>query len=148
MSRRNVGRAMTLLAAAVCLIGARPAGPDPWEVEVARALAEARARLGGPRGTGGATQFGVLVEGGSAEFVVPLREGVAYYIVAVCDHDCAQLGLEVSDPRRYTLDSDRSDTPRPSLRIVPQVSGAHRVVVTMGRCAVDPCRYGVAVVAR
>lgn len=129
------------------LLGLAPAGPDPWRAEVVRALAVTRARLAGARGHDvGAPHLGVLSEGESAEVSVPLREGTTYFVVAACDGDCGRLSLLVTDPRGYAIDADRSNTSRPALRIVPAVAGAHRVVVTMGRCAVDPCRFGVEVV--
>lgn len=130
------------------LIAAAPAGPDPWHEEVVRALAAAQGRSAGARGKQvGAIHYGVLAEGESATVTVPLRDGVAYAVVAACDRDCGRLAIEVNDPRRYTIDADRSETTRPALRIVPSVAGPHQVVVTMGRCAVDPCRFGVVVIA-
>jgi hypothetical protein len=148
MTTRTLRAPLIAVLLSVGLMAGMPTGPDPWHEDVVRALAAAQGRTAGGHGRQvGATQYGVLAEGGSAIMTVTLREGVGYAVVAACDRDCGRLALEATDPRRYTLDADQSETTRPALRVVPAVTGPHRIVVTMGRCAVDPCRYGVVVVA-
>lgn len=120
-----------------------PGRNDPWKREVRRALDSATALVAGGVALDGGDRVGMLSEGESVAISVPLQAGMSYIVIAVCDRDCGRLELRVTDPRRYELDADRSNTRQPVLRVVPAVAGVHRFGISMAECHVNPCRFGV-----
>ena len=120
-----------------------PRRNDPWEREVRRALDSATALVAGEVALDDGARVGMLSEGEVFSISTPLQAGTIYMVIAVCDRDCGRLGLRVTDPRRYELDADQSNTRQPVLRVVPVVAGAHRLEISMSECRVNPCRFGV-----
>ena len=142
-------RGTMVLVATLCLARqgeARAQGRnDPWQREVRSALDSAAGRVAGAVVLRDGTRLGVLSEGERAALTVLLHEGASYVVLAVCDGDCGRLALQVTDPRRYELDSDRSATRQPALRVTASVGGPHRIEAVMTQCRINPCRYGVVV---
>ena len=86
---------------------------------------------------------GSLDRGESAWHAVTLSQGRVYAAQGYCDEDCSDLDLKISTPSGTPLDSDADVDDYPHLRFTAPVNGTYRLTVTMARCSVAPCAYGV-----
>ncbi|HEY7471732.1 MAG TPA: hypothetical protein VIE68_05225 [Gemmatimonadota bacterium] len=91
---------------------------------------------------------GLLPAGGDIGLEVDLVAGVEYMIVGVCDGDCSDLDLSLSDVAGNELFSDDLEDDAPILSFTAPGSGAHILWVTMYACSVEPCSFGYKVYRR
>jgi hypothetical protein len=71
-----------------------------------------------------------------------------YGIVGVCDNDCSDVDLFLLDNsgRVIARDIDYDDTPAIFYR--PSRAATFTVRISMVRCSVNPCRFGIALYSR
>jgi len=88
---------------------------------------------------------GQLRQGQDETLRVPLRGGVEYALVALCDEDCRDIEVRVlaEDDAVVARSEGWNDTPL--LEVRPAASGKYRIVVTMSHCGTSPCAYGVGI---
>jgi hypothetical protein len=87
---------------------------------------------------------GTLAEGADEEFELDLESGTNYFVVGVCDGDCSDLDLVLTNSSGEEVESDRELDDVPMLAIEGQ-SGSFVLSVQMATCSVEPCHYGVRV---
>jgi hypothetical protein len=87
---------------------------------------------------------GALDDGEDEEFELELEAGTQYFVVGVCDGDCSDLDLVLTDSDGEEVEADREMDDVPMLAIEGQ-SGTFVLSVQMADCSADPCYYGVRV---
>lgn len=87
---------------------------------------------------------GTLPEGEDEEFELELEAGSQYFVMAVCDGECSDLDLVLTNSSGEEVESDRKMDDVPMLAIQGQ-SGTFVLSVEMATCASDECHYGVRV---
>ena len=85
---------------------------------------------------------GVLDPGAEVGLEVDLVAGVEYMIMGVCDADCDDLDLTLTDTGGTEVSSDALDDAYPVLLFTAPASGAHILWVNMYDCSVSPCSFG------
>jgi hypothetical protein len=90
---------------------------------------------------------GSLDEGEDEEFELELEAGLQYFVVAVCDGDCSDLDLVLTDSDGEEVEADREMDDVPMLAIEDQ-SGTFVLSVQMATCSANPCYYGVRVFSK
>ena len=91
---------------------------------------------------------GILPAGGDVGLEIDLEFGVDYMIVGVCDADCSDLDLTLSDIAGNELFKDELEDDAPILSFTAPAGGAHSLWVSMYACSVDPCSFGYKVYRR
>ena len=91
---------------------------------------------------------GILPAGGDVGLEIDLEFGVDFMIVGVCDQDCSDLDLTLSDIAGNELFTDELDDDAPILTFTAPAGGAHILWITMYACSVDPCSFGYKVYRR
>lgn len=86
---------------------------------------------------------GTLATGADEEFEVDLEAGVTYMIVAVCDGDCSDLDLVLSDDEGEEMESDRKMDDLPMLAFENENDVTAVLSVQMATCSTGQCHYGV-----
>ncbi len=86
---------------------------------------------------------GTLAESEDEEFEIDLEAGVTYMIVGVCDGDCSDLDLVLSDDDGEEMEADREmdDVPMLALQNTRNVEAV--LTVQMATCSTAQCSYGV-----
>ena len=74
-----------------------------------------------------------------------LRSGKRYLIEGVCDEDCEDLDLYISDAKGNELDRDLAVDNSPLLFFEPPSSGRYEIKVSMFACNVEPCYFGLSI---
>lgn len=85
---------------------------------------------------------GVLQAGDEVGLEIELVSGVEYMIMGVCDADCDDLDLTLTDPDGNEITSDALNDAYPVLLFTAPSGGAHILWVTMYDCSVSPCSFG------
>ena len=85
---------------------------------------------------------GVLEVGDEVGLELELASGVEYMIMGVCDADCDDLDLTLTNPEGNEVTSDALDDAYPVLLFTAPAGGAHILWVTMYDCSVSPCSFG------
>jgi hypothetical protein len=85
---------------------------------------------------------GVLEVGNEVGLEIELTSGVEYMIMGVCDADCDDLDLTLTNPEGNEITSDALDDAYPVLLFTAPAGGAHILWVTMYDCSVSPCSFG------
>jgi hypothetical protein len=88
--------------------------------------------------------LGQLAQGGDEEFELELDAGSNYVVVGVCDGDCKDLDLVLTNGSGDEVTADRELDDVPMLAIEDQ-SGTFVLTVSMATCETSQCRYGVRV---
>lgn len=88
---------------------------------------------------------GTLAQGDDEEFELDLQSGVSYFIVGVCDSDCSDLDLVLTDERGDEVESDRELDDVPMLVLEAERTGSYVLSVQMATCSTRVCYYGVRV---
>ncbi|NIM51044.1 MAG: hypothetical protein GTN62_10730 [Gemmatimonadales bacterium] len=73
---------------------------------------------------------------------VELEAGVQYAILAVCDEECYDIDLVLTDPSDSTLVQDRRPDDTPVLELTAAVTGQYRLETVMYSCRVNSCSWG------
>lgn len=136
---------MMALAAGAALLCASPAqAQDQWMQQVHAQLGEVTQRLNANGLTSaGEPRVGALNEGASDEVELQLTAG-SYLIVGVCDTDCSDVDLLLSQ-NGTEVDSDFEADDTPVLAVQVPEGGTFTLRVDMAACTSGPCRYGVGV---
>lgn len=82
-------------------------------------------------------------EGEAIEYDLPVEGDTAYLIVGVCDVDCDDLDLLVTDQNGNEIALDFEPDDYPVLSFVAPRNGTWFLEVSMAGCATDTCVYGV-----
>ena len=88
--------------------------------------------------------LGTLAQGDDEEFELELEAGSQYFVVGVCDGDCSDLDLVLTDSDGDEVEADREMDDVPMLAIDGQ-SGNFVLTVQMATCGARECHYGVRV---
>jgi hypothetical protein len=85
-----------------------------------------------------------LSQGGTETFTLQLNPGRDYVFVGVCDADCSDMDLQLTDSRGNELASDFAVDDTPVIRFsTPRAVPNARLTVSMAVCSVPPCFYQV-----
>lgn len=138
----------TALVACLCLLLSPLAAQDQFERQVRKQLAE----VGGALADKGYAMthrvfVGRLNDGQTETVTFKLERGVNYAVVGVCDQDCSDLDLHVTDPTERELGRDVSDDDVPVVEFQAAQAGDYDVKVDMAKCADNPCSYGIGIFA-
>ena len=94
-------------------------------------------------------QTGSLRDGQAETFTLILESRVQpYAIVGVCDTDCSDLDLSVSDMYGDQIVEDTQPDDQPLLMFQVSSRTRYRVKVMMASCSTSPCFYGVGIFGR
>lgn len=85
---------------------------------------------------------GVLEPGAEVGLEIDLEYGVEYMIMGVCDQDCDDLDLVLTDPDGTEWASDALNDAYPVLVFTSPATGAYILWVSMYDCSVSPCSFG------
>lgn len=85
-------------------------------------------------------QRGELAQGASASFKVSLKAG-SNALVGLCDTDCSDLNMYVTDSSGKPVDQDVEDDDFPI--VILDKGGSFTVRLEMKSCASAPCSFGV-----
>jgi hypothetical protein len=91
---------------------------------------------------------GRLANAASTSHMMDVRGGTQYVVFGQCDNDCSDLDLKLYDPDGSLIIQDLAVDDHPTLVFFPKSSGRLRVEVIMAHCNVNPCYYGVEMMAR
>ena len=131
---------------AVVSRGDRPTGAAGWRVEIERQFGGHRiiasSREAGYRPSG-AIRYGLLGANSSETVELDLTGGVSYRIIGLCDSDCSDLDLRVTDASGNDVAKDVATDDFPVVSFTPVKGGVHTVRVTMASCRTDTCGWGV-----
>jgi hypothetical protein len=132
----------SMIAAAAAALLALPAhAQDP----VSGQLAEAATLFSGQGLTATADSlFGALAADGEAQFTFQMQEGLRYMVLGVCDGDCTDMDMTLSDANGRVIVEDRAPDDVPLLAVEGS-AGTYTVKVMMAACGSQACRYGVRV---
>jgi hypothetical protein len=92
--------------------------------------------------------YGALNDGAGETVRVSLTAGTSYLIVGVCDEDCSDMDLILRDATGRSLAQDILDDDTPVLTLEITRSGGYDLTIRMPDCSVNPCGYGVAILAQ
>jgi hypothetical protein len=73
-----------------------------------------------------------------------LEGGWEYRVMGLCDADCSDIDLFVSDPSGTQVGSDTGTSDAPIVNFSAPRDGRYQVRVRMAACSNQPCYYGVA----
>jgi hypothetical protein len=79
---------------------------------------------------------------------IELDRGRTYIIVGVCDNDCKDVDLRLSERDGREIDKDVEHDDYPTVSVTPQRNQRFTVRTIMATCNKQPCRYGFGVFAR
>jgi len=91
---------------------------------------------------------GRLTNGASTSHQMDVIGGNSYVVFGQCDNDCTDLDLKIWDPDGSLILQDVAIDDHPTLTFNPKTSGRLRVEVIMAHCNVNPCFYGLQLMAR
>lgn len=142
-------RVVATMAAAAAIItlpcAARAQEADPSRAAVQDLLSGATALLAENGLQLQRTAVGTLADRASHGVTVMLTAGVHYTFVGVCDDDCDDLDLVLSDARGDALAADTDPDDTPLIAFTPRRTGTYSLHVYMTSCNNEPCAYGVGV---
>lgn len=130
------------LAAASTPIAAQGGSAEDVTRQIARAQEVFATRGMRPAGS---PFTGTLEDGAGASHRAQLTGGVQYVLVGVCDNDCTDFDLRLSDAAGNPLAADVEADDTPMVRFTPTSSGVYTVQGQMASCGQNPCYYGIAV---
>jgi hypothetical protein len=109
---------------------------------------ETHARNQGYRRNAAGPVFGSLDHGARAAHTVTVSGGTNYVLFGACDSDCADVDLKILDANGNTVIQANELDEILMLLFTARSSEKYRVEVIMTSCSVNPCRYGVQLMAR
>ena len=122
---------------------------DRYETEVLLQLERVRVALG--RG-GYAPSISPVVEklarSASLNHTVELQTGLDYAIVSVCDSDCDNVDISVTDENGNNVGNDQSEDDVPVVALSPVWSGQFTIAVTAPGCRAVRCTIGIGLFAQ
>lgn len=88
---------------------------------------------------------GALAAGAASTVQLRLAGGSSYIIVAMCDADCSDLDLALTDSKGAAVDSDVELDDIPMVTVQVPADGVYTLTVSMATCNSAACKYGYAV---
>ncbi|MCW3848343.1 hypothetical protein OF829_13945 [Sphingomonas sp. LB-2] len=85
----------------------------------------------------------LLKQGGEESFTITLTGGHEYSLIGVCDRDCENLDLYVTDEKGVEVTKDVEDDDYPVVYIKRGGTLTLRVRAVMTKCSDAPCEYGI-----
>jgi len=137
-----------LFAAVAALAIATPALAEPLQSNVvSRQLAQADSLVQQSAGAYSivTTLQANLDDGEDRTDSVTLSRGGDYVIIGVCDNDCSDFDLSVTDADGDDAGSDLEMDDIPMVRINGAYGGRYRIQSMMADCSVEPCATAVRV---
>ncbi|MEN3747971.1 hypothetical protein TPR58_12415 [Sphingomonas sp. HF-S3] len=89
----------------------------------------------------GWTQRGTLANGGSKTFKLTLAGDGPYAVIGMCDTDCEDVNLVISDASGAEVDKDVETDDAPIVLL--EKPGTYSVRIDMKACKTDSCDYGM-----
>jgi hypothetical protein len=68
-----------------------------------------------------------------------------YVISAVCDNDCSDIDMVISNDKGREEASDTESDDTPVLEFSPKKSGSYKITIKMYECSTNPCYYGIGI---
>lgn len=91
---------------------------------------------------------GFLYEGATVGLELAVQAGRAYVVVGVCDADCSDLDLGITDASGNVLVEDELTDDVPVIEFTGPAGGVAMLLVTMYDCSVEPCGFAYKVYRR
>ena len=98
--------------------------------------------------TDGELLSGTVGSGASDINTVNLEAGVEYAIIAVCDEECTDIDLRISDRADATLAEDVNPDDNPIIEFTAPSSGAYQLDMIMFSCGADSCGWAGQILKR
>jgi hypothetical protein len=89
-----------------------------------------------------------LGSGAADSYTFQLSAGREYMIVSVCDQDCSDLDLTLTDENGNVVSEDDAVDDAPIVSVTPSWTGKFTLSVLMYACSQPPCYYGISVVEK
>jgi hypothetical protein len=140
--------ALAVAAGIAVLTSAAPLAAQAGPVVQSQLRAAVAEATSGGYSVQGRLIYGALNDGREEAIRVSLNAGTSYLIVGVCDEDCSDMDLILTDATGRSLAQDILDDDSPVLTIEIIRSGGYDLTVRMPDCSANPCGYGVAIMAR
>ncbi|MFI5279033.1 MAG: hypothetical protein ACHQU1_00950 [Gemmatimonadales bacterium] len=150
MTKRHIGVLLGLLASAGCAGHRASTTGGTYTNQVDTYLARqanVERNQGYSRWVAGPVH-GRLANAASTSHQMDVVGGVSYVVFGQCDNDCTDLDLKLYDPDGSVIMQDVAIDDHPTLMFSPKTTGRLRVEVIMAHCNVNPCFYGVELMAR
>lgn len=94
------------------------------------------------------TFYDLVARDASTSVTLRMEAGRTYQLIGKCDNDCTDLDFHLYDEDDDLVDSDVQDDDVPIVRVTPRRAGSYRLRVTMAKCSVSQCGWGVMVLAQ
>ncbi|HEY2824813.1 MAG TPA: hypothetical protein VGI83_04640, partial [Gemmatimonadales bacterium] len=91
---------------------------------------------------------GSLRKTSSEDLNITLEAGFDYAFLGVCDSDCGDIDLQLSDAGGQRIDSNYEKDDHPVVKGNQVAGGQYKVHVYMASCSTEPCYYGIGVYRR
>jgi hypothetical protein len=140
--------ALAVAAGLAVIASAAPLAAQPGPVVQSQLRAAVAEATSNGYALQGRLLYGALNDGAAETIRVSLTAGTSYLIVGVCDEDCSDMDLILSDATGRSLAQDILDDDTPVLTLEITRSGGYDLRVRMPDCSVNPCGYGVAILAQ
>lgn len=141
--------AAAALAALLVASTAAASFQDEWERQVRLQLTAAGQAFAAEGYTLTHRVFtGSLENEASGTVTIPLDAGKEYHVMGVCDTDCSDLDLKLSDPAGNEVSTDVEDDDTPVVSVRTTRAGTYTVEVGMAACSEEPCRFGLGAFAK
>lgn len=137
--------ALAVAAGIAVIASAAPVAAQPGEVVQFRLDEAAQQAVAHGFALQGAVRSGALDGGAEETIQINLEAGTTYAIVGVCDQDCDDMDLMLTDAAGRPIAQDILDDNVPVLRPEITRSGRYNLQVSMPACSVNPCEYGIAI---
>lgn len=72
-----------------------------------------------------------------------LNAGTSYLFQGACDQDCADVDMEILDPRGRQVALDVENNDRPTVAVETRQTGQYRIRIWLAQCLVEPCYVGI-----
>lgn len=91
---------------------------------------------------------GQLTEGASAPYTMQLNAGTEYTIVALCDEDCSDINLSLTDMYGNEIAADMNDDDYPLITLTPPWTGRFQANAIVQTCSANFCYFGLGVFSK
>lgn len=91
---------------------------------------------------------GKLAQGASAPYTMQLNAGNEYTIVALCDEDCLDINLSITDMYGNEIAADMKEDNYPLITLTPPFTGKFQANASIQNCSADFCYFGLGVFSK
>jgi hypothetical protein len=120
-------------------------GLEPWERVVAEQLVTLAQRLRAEEFAATDDNHFAAIPTDSIDHVAMELEPGFYRAIAVCDQDCSDIDLQVSDDEGEVLDTDILEDDVPIVDFLAHEAGTFHFAVQVVKCTTETCFYGLQV---